>query len=318
MPNGKKTLVVVIQKNSNGYYKIFNLARFGENGVETGSGIQSYSQSAKKTDDIPVGNDDKSEYYKWYWYWNTVGGKNVPLSQDYILKTQIVPPVCPACPSCNTGAGCMNCGGIGGSGTLNPQGGSMVYDGNGSFSDFLSRAGSNAVGLAKDTVGGAVGLAKDTVGGAVGLVKDTVGGTVGLAKDTIGGTVGLAKDTVGGTVGLAKDTVGGTVGLAKNAVSGTVGLAEDTVGGTVGIAKNAVGSIGGLFSMNSINSTQTSPGTNQTSNATVAQPQQQQNQNISGSYAIGPQNPYTYNGTLSDKPSSNYIPITADFSKFGR
>ena len=70
--------------------------------------------------------------------------------------------------------------------------------------------------------------------------------------------------------------------------------------------------------MNSINSTQTSPGTNQTSNATVAQPQQQQNQNISGSYAIGPQNPYTYNGTLSDKPSSNYIPITADFSKFGR
>jgi hypothetical protein len=33
---------------------------------------------------------------------------------------------------------------------------------------------------------------------------------------------------------------------------------------------------------------------------------------------IGPMNPYTYNGALSQKPSSNFIPLTADFSKFGR
>jgi len=34
--------------------------------------------------------------------------------------------------------------------------------------------------------------------------------------------------------------------------------------------------------------------------------------------SAGPMNPYTYNGALSQKPSSNFMPLTADFSKFGR
>ena len=48
---------------------------------------------------------------------------------DYILKTQIVPPVCPTCPACNNCSGtCTNCGGNGGSGTLKIDGSSNVIE----------------------------------------------------------------------------------------------------------------------------------------------------------------------------------------------
>ena len=32
----------------------------------------------------------------------------------------------------------------------------------------------------------------------------------------------------------------------------------------------------------------------------------------------GPLNPLTYNGALVEKPTSNFMPLTTDFSKFGR
>lgn len=43
-------------------------------------------------------NNNISDYYKWYWFWNTSGSMPVNFSEDYMLKTQVVPPVCPACP----------------------------------------------------------------------------------------------------------------------------------------------------------------------------------------------------------------------------
>jgi hypothetical protein len=33
---------------------------------------------------------------------------------------------------------------------------------------------------------------------------------------------------------------------------------------------------------------------------------------------VGPTNPYTYNGVLTDRPGSDFLPLTTDFSKFGR
>jgi hypothetical protein len=57
---------------------------------------------------------DMSEYWKWFWYWNTVsnespqgstvvgtGPKANHFTNDYLLKTQIVPSVCPGCQTCN-------------------------------------------------------------------------------------------------------------------------------------------------------------------------------------------------------------------------
>ena len=49
-------------------------------------------------------------------------------SEDYILKTQIVPPVCPSCPSCPKEVTCTNCGGQGGSGTMGADGKSLVKE----------------------------------------------------------------------------------------------------------------------------------------------------------------------------------------------
>jgi hypothetical protein len=115
-------------------------------------------------------------------------------------------------------------------------------------------------------------------------LKNIGSNVTGLVKDTVSGGVGLARETVTGGVGLAKETVTGGVGLARDTVTGGVGLARETVTGGVDLLKEAVSGTKSIF----------------TSNKT------------------GPSNPYTYNGTLSDKGTSNFIPLTADFSAFGR
>ena len=105
--------------------------------------------------------------------------------------------------------------------------------------------------------------------------------SAGLVKYTASQGVGLVKDTVSGGVGLTKDIVGGVVGLAKDTVTGSVGLAKDTVTGGVDLLKDAASGTKSILTS-------------------------------------GPTNPYTYNGALSDKGTSNFIPLTADFSAFGR
>ena len=131
-------------------------------------------------------------------------------SNDYVLKTKIVPPVCPSCPMCPGNVACTNCGGAGGSGTVGANKKSIVKDDNGNIVNNTV----NEIGTVANSV---VGLAKDAVDGGVDLTKDAVGGTVDLTKDAVGGTVGLAKDAVGGVLGLAKDIVGGASGaMAMN------------------------------------------------------------------------------------------------------
>ena len=199
-------------------------------------------------------------------------------SNDYVLKTKIVPPVCPSCPMCPGNVACTNCGGAGGSGTVGANKKSIVKDDNGNIVNNTV----NEIGTVANSV---VGLAKDAVDGGVDLTKDAVGGTVDLTKDAVGGTVGLAKDAVGGTVGLAKDTVGGTVGLAKDAVGGVLGLAKDIVGGASGaMAMNQGQPNGGAMAMNQ------------------------------GQY-YGTNNNYSRYGMLPNT-SSNFIPRTANFNSF--
>jgi hypothetical protein len=153
---------------------------------------------------------------KWYYYFKTIGNDpNILFKNDFIRKTQIVPPVCPTCPNCPNGGGvCTNCGGNGGSGT------------SGSESNILKDTASGAKNVGEEVVGGTVNLGKEVVGGTVGLGKDVVGGTVGLGKEVVGGTVGLGKEVVGGTLGLGKEVVGGAVGLVKDAASGIYNLGK--------------------------------------------------------------------------------------------
>lgn len=247
---------------------------------------------------------DKNDYmneYNWFKFWNGVAQTDdlsaVFAASNLIPKTAVIPPVCPTCPSCagsQCGGGvCANCGGQGGSGTLHGN----------RFADYISRFGSGTKSLIEDTGRGTKDLIEDTGRGAKDLLKDTASGTVGLAKDAASGTVGLARETVGGTVGLAREAVGGTVGLAKEVVGGTLGLAKDVVGGL-----NPVQLGGGGYPMQ--NQYQSVGGSGMIGGSPFQQPTP-----VSG---VPGADPYSYYGKLPNKASSNYIPITADFSAFSK
>lgn len=300
------TIVAIVDYNSTTkQYYLKNVARFSSTnlvngdpnyvipiggGSCSGSTTPATTTASTTSGSIPSllgqGSDSYiSEYFKWYWFWKKSSGSslnnpNDDFSEDYILKTQIVPPVCPSCPSCpscstgTTGGVCANCGGNGGSGTLTTNGNTVVAD---TIKDknIVRTAVGGAVDLGKDAVGGAVDLTKDAVGGAVDLTKDTVKGAVGLTKETVGGAVGLAKDTVGGAVGLVKDTVGGAVGLAKDVLTPNPMYIGQTNSNGAQVGQPRYGT--------------------QTTNADI----------------------YSYYGALPSR-SSNFMPITADFSSFGK
>ena len=134
-------------------------------------------------------------------------------SDDYILKTQIVPPVCPTCPMCPKDVTCTNCGGNGGSGTKASNGKSIV-GGN----------ASNGKSVLGDTVDEVTDLARDATSGAVDLGRDATSGAVGLGREIIGGALGLGREIIGGATGLVQDVTGGATGLIRDAGSGVAGI----------------------------------------------------------------------------------------------
>ena len=286
VPRKLNTFIAVINKDSDttkNKYTIENPRMYTPSVMLTVAGADSVDPSAAAAAAAAAGDktdksEDKSEYWKKYWYWQTNGE-----SSDYILKTQVIPPVCPACPGTCTSSGT--------SGGINSAS---------SSSSVIKSVGSDVTGVAKDAVSGGTGLAKDVVSGGVGVAKDVVSGGVGLAKDTVSGGVGLAKDAASGGVGLAKDVASGGVGLVKDTVSGGVGLVKDTVSGGVGLVSDILprgsGSVSGSGGRGS--------------------------GSVSGSGGRGSaQNKndvYTYNGALSNKAPSNFMPVTASFSAFSR
>ena len=220
-----------------------------------------------------------------------VPDKHTSLSyDDYILKTQVVPPVCPACPAYPG-----TCSFSGSSGGLNSSNSSAVsnYGATGLGKDVIA----GGVGVGKNIVSGGVDIGKGVIAGGVDVGKDAIAGGVGLSKDAIVGGVGLGKDAISGGIGLVKNVVSGGVGLAKDTVSGGVGLAKDTVSGGVGLARDTVSGIGGLA----------------TGSGNRVGGSGSRNNNYKTKNDV-----YTYNGALTNKESTNYIPLTADFSAFSR
>jgi hypothetical protein len=232
------------------------------------------------------GQGPNNDYYMWLAYWNTlVNNGDGNIDDNYILKTQVVPPVCPSCPSCSScqsGGVCSNCGGNGGSGT----------NGNSYSSGNSYRSNSEIGGLLRDAGSGTTGLLKDAGSEAVDLAKDTASGTVGLAKDTVSGTVGLAKDTVSGTIGLAKDVASGTADFVKDVGSGIAGLGSSSSG-----QYGQYGQYG-------------QPGQ-------PGQPGQYGKSGQPGQAGVSNIDNYSQYGALSNN-SSNFIPITTDFSRFSK
>ena len=222
---------------------------------------------------------------------------------NYLLKTEVVPPVCPTCPSCpNTGV-CTNCGGNGGSGTNNSGG---------------------VTGLARDAGTGATNLARDGATGATNLARDTASGATNLAKDAASGTYGVGKDIVSGTGETVGNVASGTGEFAKDAASGVYGAAKDVTQGTIGLGREVAQGVGGLFSFggpSTANGGYANSYGGPVNSGTYPQP---------GGYPAGGymnpsqyrtagQDPYSYYGAVPQRYGhSNYVARTADFSSFGK
>jgi len=254
IPNKNNTLIAFIGYSDNTKSSLIlkNVFRFNEYGLDNGGQTQN------------TGDSDFSKY------WNS--SKN-----DYILKTQIVPPVCPTCPTCPSTGTCSNCGGSGGSGTLSNTGNSMLPNNSGTNSgpnQNYSRLGSGTVesNANPDTIGGSLTLSQYDLTATVEDVAKTGAGVVTGVAGTIGGVANNLISTTGSVLkpnpmgGISSDT------SAQNAADGTGNNQRSTPG-------------------------YTAPGLG-----------------TSNQYS----DPYSYYGQLPPKGKTNYVPVTADFSRFGR
>ena len=199
---------------------------------------------------------------------------------DYILKTQIVPPVCPTCPACNNCSGtCTNCGGNGGSGTLKIDGSSNVIE------DAVSQV--------------------QKIDGSGNLLSNVVGATGDIANTTVGATGDIANATVDATGKLLT----GTVDTAENVLTGAIDSVGNVASSLVGAGANVINSAGqpGQQSVQ------------QPGQQSVQQPGQQNAMNSNTQIMSQNEvDFYSYNGQLPYKGSVHFLPRTADFSSFGK
>ena len=315
---GKKTVVALIQKSSTGY-SLANVKRFSELGLDTGvssAGQGAASATTSATTSASQGSQENqnnmSDFYRMYWFMQSQGmpgqgmglagsqGMGIPgtnrFSEDYLLKTQIVPPVCPTCPSCPActakPAGpvvCSNCGGQGGSGTLDTSGSTIVQNTKTNVAGAVSNLGHDVGGVANNVV--------NTTGG---LITGAAKGTKDVATDVVVGTKNVATDVVVGTKNLVTGAAGEAKSLLKSAGSGvkdilTQGRGQGYDQGQDQGQYNDVKPKGyGRWQQGDYSDPNL--GTNN-------QPAMDQ---------------YSYYGSLPAKQATNFMPVTADFSAFGR
>jgi len=303
--SGNNTILAAFaNKNVSGVgIPILKVRRFTNNGIYDDSG--SGNNTGNNTGNGKGGSSDNSgnniddslldAFSKWYIYFNTsaVGSGN---SSDYLLKTQIVPPVCPACPACpNSGGSCTNCGGQGGSGTL--YGGGSLADVKGPSSGIAS-------------LGQSAGSA---ISGTANAIGATALGTGMVAGSLVNNTVNTAGNIVGKTLDTAGNIVGGTVGTAGNIIGGTVGAATDLI-------QSAGSGVSNFLNPNRFGYDQSYRGPNQNNVGSYGYVPQQNYMASSGTYNQGSSpgsnvDIYSQYGALPSK-GSNYRPITTDFSSF--
>ena len=311
-PTGENTLIAVFEnRNSNGYIPIKKTVRFTSSGVWTSSD----STPPPKTDGDTSGNRDISggqygDFWKWWSYFNSnaVGG----VSNDYMLKTQIVPPVCPSCPACQGGA-CTNCGGQGGSGSMSSDGSSLAVKGP---SSALASLGQSA----GQTVTGTAAVAGLTTVGTGAIAANLANNTVNTAGNIVGKTADIAGNIVGKTVDTAGNVINRTFDTAGNIVDRTFDAAGNVVNTTGNLLYSAGSGVSNMLTPDQrfdqgsdptrVGYQQSYMGPRPGSNNTgIYQPLPKQN----NGYKI---DPYTYNGALQSK-GGNFRPVTTDFSSFG-
>jgi hypothetical protein len=275
--------------------------------------------------------DMMNDYYRWFYHWATKGlnnnpnGPNFNYSDDYIMKTQIVPPVCPSCPSCPATGTCTNCGGNGGSGTKTKDGTSLAEGGYENRNLNVTGDGLTITDAA-NTVGGvlnnAISQPANIIAGVENTIEKGASGAVDLAKDTGSGAVNLVKDTGSGAVNLAKDTASGALNQINMMGSTAIGLGKDIVGGTIDLGKDIVGGISDLGDRQRENQNQNQGvgvgvGSNQYGYANSYGGGSAANQLLPKNIASNVDHSNLY-GAVPNKGNSSYMPLGSDFSKFGR
>lgn len=288
---------------------------------------------------------------KWYWYFKTISDidkVNDYFSDDYFLKTEVVPPVCPRCPNCPSSGACVTCGGTGGAGatvgapttaaptsaaptaaptsavptsavptasvaatTTAPTTATAVPN---ATSTSIPSSQNSIGGVSNNLVDSAENLAYKAGSGATNLLKETGSGAAGLLKDTTTGAVGLLKDTTTGAVGLLKETGSGAVGLLKDFGSGVYNLGQPYKGvqGAQGVQTS-----GQQWGQQGLQQTGVQQGLQQVGQQGGIQGLQGVSDRNFGSMNVGqtPVDSYSYYGALQTK-GGNYMPVTADFSSF--
>ena len=209
-------------------------------------------------------------------------------SEDYILKTQIVPPVCPTCPSCPKDVTCTNCGGQGGSGTMGTDGKSLVKE------DKKMKQEAPLKNAVSNTVGGVGEVAGDVVGG----VGEVAGKTVGGVGEVAGKTVDVVGDVTGKTIDTADDLIRDTAGTAT-------GLVKDTASGIAGLFKTKPTDVKEKEEKKDIIPGMQSGLGTRTQNTALPSKNHRTAE-------------FDYMGAIPRKKSSQYMPITADFSAFAK
>lgn len=302
VPNAKKTLVALICYTKDTQSKLQlglrNVCRFTESGIDTGEPIATTPTTGTgTTTGTTSGTSTTGTSTTTTTGADIIGNSYADFDlADYLLKTQVVPPVCPACPSCNYNNGaCNQCGGNGGGGTRASTGDSLVTGGNG-IRDAVTAVGNTATG--------AVNAVGNTATGAVTAAGNVATGAVTAAGNVVNQTVDTAGNVVNKTVDTAGNVVTGVLGAVSNIATGALGAASNVATGAIGTVGNVLGSA---------NNGQVSQGT------TPGQMQQQtgaSQPSIAG--ATSTSDPYSYYGQLPARNNTNFMPITADFSSFSR
>jgi hypothetical protein len=265
---------------------------------------------------------------------------------DYLLKTEVVPPVCPSCPASGSGNVCNNCGGNGGSGASSS---SELRD------SLVKEFGSGIDAFLRDGAGGATTLARDAVKGTYDVAKEVTAGTVDVAKDAAAGTGEFVQSSASGMGEYAKDVGGSTYGAASDIAQGTVGIGREIVGGAYDAAGNVAGGVynagasvaggaynagasvaggaynigaGAVNALGQVIPNYGAPGAGASAggastNASAGGPNMAMG-GYTNSYGGGYQNPqnpgqdpYSYFGSVPPRyGGANYMPVTADFSPF--
>ncbi len=226
---GFDSLVAVIGKDYQNNIVLKTVKRFNPNGLDNGEGVDS-SNSVNNLNNSAYNDllgrfltdspDDASiqDIFKNLLNQQSSMQNEEELNLDnYILKTQVVPPVCPACPACpnlelDKDSLCSNCGGNGGSGTLSGNGNSTVAGDAVSknqekdLTEKVSDTAINTVDAVGDVASGALGSVGDIASGALGAVGDVASGAVDAAGDVASSVVNAGNKVVASSSDEEKET----------------------------------------------------------------------------------------------------------------